>query len=114
MALEEVIIDLVNFGAYAVVLMFGITITRSLYGGKFSSSLPYLVAALFLIFIGSIFHIFVFFWIPVTSSTHIINSSIELLTIIAGILLLSAAYKLYLLKYATSGFMKKLKGGTIL
>lgn len=110
MPIEEVILDLLNFGSYAVVLMFGITITKTLYGGKFSSALPYLVGALFLVFLASIFHIFIFFWVPMTSSIHIINSTIELFTLLAGILLLSASYKLYLLKYATSGFFRKLKG----
>ena len=109
MGLEEVIFDLLNLGVYAIVLMFGITLTKTLYGGKYSSSLPYLLSAIFLIFIGTIFRVFIFFWLPATPVTHMIKTSIELLTIIAGILLLSAVYKLYLLKYATSGFLKKMK-----
>ena len=112
MALEELVLHLMNVGAYAIVLMFGITITKTLYGGKFSSSLPYLVAALFLIFLASIVNLFLFF-LPESASAFIIKASVHLLTIIAGVLLLLASYKFYLLKYATSGVMKRMGRGFI-
>lgn len=107
MALEEISLDLLNLGAYAIILMFGITLTKKLYGGKFSSTLPYLLAAIFLIFLGNIFNIFMFFWFPTTPTTQALKTSIQILTIIAGIMLISASYKLYLLRYATAGFIKK-------
>lgn len=109
MVFEEIIIDIINLGAYALLLMFGIHIIKKLYGGKFSPALPYIVAAVFLIFFENILNIFIFFWFPTTESTHVLKSSTQLLTVIAGIALLSASYKFYLLSYATAGFIKKTK-----
>lgn len=108
MALEEVALDLVGLGAYAVTLMFGITLAKRLYGGKFTSALPYLLSAIFLIFLRGIFDIFIYFWFPTTPTTQVLKTSIQIFTIIAGMLLVSAAYKFYLLRYATAGFLKKM------
>ena len=109
MAFEEVILDLLNMGAYAVVLMLGVSLTKKLYGGKFTSALPYLLAAIFLIFFGNILNIFIFFWFPTTAKTQVLKASIQIITIIAGTMLLMASYKLYLMRYATAGFMKNIK-----
>ncbi len=111
MAIEEVILDLLNLGAYAIVLMLGITHTKKLYGGKFTSALPYLLAAIFLIFFGNILNIFIFFWFPTTATTQVLKASIQIIVIIAGVMLLMASYKMYLLRYATAGFLKKIKKG---
>jgi len=101
----DIILSLVNLGAYAVVTIFGISLTRKLYGGKFTSSLPYLISGIFLIFVMVIFDIFIFFWIPsITAETQLLKSSIDILAIVSGLFLIVASYKLYLLKYATEGF----------
>ena len=103
----EIAIGMLNLGAFAVVTILGITLTKKLYGGRFSSTLPYLIAGVFLIFLMVIFDIFIFFWIPPTTieaDTYLLKSSIKIFAIVAGILLLTACYKLYLIKYATAGF----------
>ncbi|MBS3068124.1 hypothetical protein J4450_05450 [Candidatus Micrarchaeota archaeon] len=111
MAFQEIILDLLSLGTYAVTLMLGITLTKKLYGGKFTSALPYLLAAIFLIFFVNILNIFIFFWFPTTATTQVLKASIQIIVIIAGVMLLMASYKIYLLKYATTGFLKKIRHG---
>ncbi|HLD59688.1 MAG TPA: hypothetical protein VI912_01735 [Candidatus Bilamarchaeaceae archaeon] len=76
-----------------------VALIKKLYGGKFTSVIPYLVAAVFVMFLSSFIELF-----GVMINGNIISFTTQPLHIIVGILLLAAVYQLYLMNYATAGF----------
>lgn len=105
MVFDRLIFNLLNLGAFASVFILAISVCKKLYGGKLASSLPYLLAGVFLFFGMVVFDTLFLVFGPDDLSLHALQTSSQVIAILAVAFLLHACYKIYLLQYATSGYM---------
>ncbi|MBS3100689.1 hypothetical protein A2641_00990 [Candidatus Nomurabacteria bacterium RIFCSPHIGHO2_01_FULL_37_25] len=101
------IVDIVAILISVYSLYMGFRLTKKLYGGKFTSVLPPLIASFALIFMKAIFELIFENLLPELGESLVFIFSIQMLQIIAGILLINALYQLYQVSFATAGFIEK-------
>lgn len=92
-------LNLVVFG-YAVFLIF--SLVKNIYGGRFSSTLPYFLMAMFMLAFMPFLHIIGHF-LGVGYSMNFMFG-LQGLQILSGFFLITALYKLYQIRFSTEGF----------
>lgn len=109
----ELIIHILLIIIFGIAAIMCFKLVKKLYGGKFTSSLPYLLMAIILIFVMVCFHILDIF-VPLLEESSIYLHSIQALQLVAGFFLIKALYEIYQSRFATEGFMSfepESKGG---
>lgn len=92
-----------------LVLIFGIAtsqafrLSKKLYGGRFTTALPYLAISLAILFIMPLILLIVGWYLPIKNSVEY-WAGLLAVQIVAGIFLLNALYQIYESKFATEGF----------
>lgn len=103
--LSEFVVHIVMIGVYLAATILGLSTAKKLYGGKFTSSLPYFIMAVFL-FLSMAVLTQLDFIFPQLMGSDIFIQSIQVLQLLAGIFLLSALYNLYQSKFLSAGFIE--------
>lgn len=96
---------------YFVALYKIFILTKNIYGGRFSSLIPYLSAGTALLLLKAVFEGVMKFLFPAFYEIAAFQAGLNTIQIIAGLFFLSAFYQLYHIRFATVGFLeKKAKG----
>lgn len=94
---------------YFVALYKIFILTEKIYGGRFSSLIPYLSAGTALLLLKAIFDGVMKFLFPAFHELIAFQAGMDTIQIIAGLFFLSAFYQLYHIRFATVGFFEKKK-----
>ena len=105
-ALNLLIVELAII-VYFVALYKIFVLTKKIYGGKFSSLIPYLSAGTALLLLKSIFNGVAKLIFPAFQEMGAFQAWLDVTQIMAGIFFLSAFYHLYHIRFATIGFIEK-------
>lgn len=111
----RIIVAGIELGVYlsaAAIVVFGVAavmcyrLVKKLYGGKFTSVLPYLLMAVVLLLGMQVLHLMgEFLGIYLAESSHLYQQGIQVLQLLAGFFFISALYHLYQVRFATEGFI---------
>jgi len=117
-SLSMFIWDLIPGLFFLIASIMGFRLVRRLYGGRFTSALPYLLIGIFLILGMQVIHLVLEPFSPVLEESMYFMFALNGLQIIAGVFFVLALYQIYQSRYATEGFMnidfeknKKKSGG---
>lgn len=103
------LIGLLTIAVYFVALYNIFVLTKKIYGGRFSSLLPYLSAGTALLLLKAIFEGVSQSLFPVFQEIEAFHAGLGVIQIMAGVFFLSAFYQLYHIRFATVGFLEKKK-----
>lgn len=95
------VIILIIFG---IALYMGFKLVKKLYGGRFTSALPYLLMAIAMLFGMEALCLFGDFY-GVVGETPLFAHGIQMLQLLAGVFFISALYQIYQTRFATAGFI---------
>jgi len=96
---------------YFVALYRVFVLTKTIYGGRFSSLIPPLSAGTALLLLKAVFEGVTQPLFPVFQEIEAFQAGLGIIQIMAGIFFLSAFHQLYHIRFATVGFLgKKVKG----
>lgn len=97
----ELIIQTIFTIIFGYALLFGVNLAKKMYGGKFTIILPSLIGVISILFIMQTLR-FIFVFTPLSTNISF-STSLQVMQIIAGFLLLNMIYQLYQIGFATSG-----------
>lgn len=98
------ILSLIIVTIFGVALYMGFNLVKKLYGGRFTSALPYLLMAVALLFCMEVLCLFGDFYTAIGETT-LFAHGIQMLQLVAGVFFISALYQIYQARFAMSGFM---------
>jgi hypothetical protein len=102
-SIYELVLHVILVALFGYGLLLGFSLTKRLYGGKFTSVLPPLIASLALLLFIQILE-FSFGYLTPYAETMEFVFGVQMLQILAGVFLINALYRLYQINFATSGF----------
>lgn len=100
----DLVIDSLAMIVFFVALYKIFTLTKKIYGGRFSSLIPQLSAGTSLLLLNSIFEGAAQPIFPIFQDIPAFQAGLDAIQITAGIFFLSVFYQLYHIRFATSGF----------
>lgn len=92
---------------YFVALYKIFTLTKKIYGGRFSNLIPHLSAGTSLLLLNSIFEGMTRPNLIIFQDVAVFQVGLDTIQIIAGLFFLSAFYQLYNIRFITEGFFEK-------
>ena len=103
----DLVIDGLAIIVYFVALYKIFTLTKKIYGGRFSSLIPHLSAGTSLLLLKAIFEGGAQSLFPFLREIGAFQAGLNVIQIIAGIFFISVFYQLYHIRFVTAGFFEK-------
>ncbi len=103
MSIYMVFLHAIAMIVYVIAIIMCYRLSKKLYGGRYTSSLPYFLASMSL-FLGMVILDQVDLFFSELNSSSAYLYSIQALQLMAGVFLILALYQIYQLRYMTEGF----------
>ena len=107
-AIFDLIVDILIIIVYLAATIMGYRILKKIYGGRFTSSIPYFMMGIVLIF-GMVVLEQADLIFPALEGSDLFRHSIQTMQLVAGVFFISALYQMYQVRFATEGFMGREK-----
>ncbi len=101
------IFDLMTFFVLAAAFYLCAKVSKKLYGGKFTSALPYLLVSITLRMVASLLELAFSLSLPSTTdidAPYLIG--IQLIVMVSNVFILMAVYQIYMTHFVTEGFVE--------
>jgi len=99
-----ILVDLIPLIFFLIATIMCFRLVKKLYGGRFTSALPYLLIGIFLILGMQTIHLMEGFFSILEESMPFMMG-IQMLQLVAGIFFIKALYEIYQSRFATEGFL---------